>query len=90
MLLLLDLVTFLGRGTLSLLHILLFTLDFDDTLLVLGLFLSLLFKILVSRPTSLTVQPMSSCLAPSIAHVVNPTFLTHLLVSMTDPDLKLS
>jgi hypothetical protein len=90
MLLHLGLVVFLGRGTLSLLHSLLFAFAFEATLLVLGLFLSLLFKLLVSRPTSLTAQPMSCCLAPSIARVANPTFLAHFLVSMPDAALKLS
>jgi hypothetical protein len=44
MLLLLGVVVFLGRGTLSLLHSLLFAFAFEATLLVLGLFLPLLFK----------------------------------------------
>jgi hypothetical protein len=43
-------------------------LEGEGTLLVLGLFLSLLFKLLVFRPTFLTSQPLSFCLAPSIAH----------------------
>jgi hypothetical protein len=90
MLLLLGLVGFLGRGTLSLLHSLLFAFALEATLLVFGLFLSLLLKRLVSRTTSLTAQPLSCCLAPSIAGVANPTFLTHFLVSMPDPALKLS
>jgi hypothetical protein len=89
MLLLLGLVAFLGRGTLSLLHSLLFAFAFEATLLVLALFLSLPFKILVSRPTSLTAQPMSCCLAPSVARVANPTFLAHLFVSIPDSALKL-
>jgi hypothetical protein len=79
MLLLLGLVAFLGWGTLSLLHSLLFAFALEATLLVLGLFLSLLLKRLVSRTTSLTAQPLSCCLARSIAGVANPTFLTHPL-----------
>jgi hypothetical protein len=90
MLLLVGLVAFLGRGTLSLLHSLLFAFALEATLRVLGLFLSLLFELLVSRPTSLTAQPMSCCLAPSVARVAEPAFLTHFLVSMPDPALKLS
>ena len=41
---------------LSLLHSLLFAFAFEATLLVLGLFLSHLFELLVSRPTSLTAE----------------------------------
>ncbi len=91
MLLLLGLVAFLGQGTLSLLHSLLFAFALEAGLLVLGLFLSLVLKLLAPRPTSLSAQPLLSCtLAPSIARVAKPTFLTHLLVSMPDPALKLS
>jgi hypothetical protein len=88
MLLLLGLVAFLGQGTLSLLHSLLFAFALEATLLVLGLFVALVFKLLAPRPTSLSAQPLSFCLAPSIARVATPTFLTHFLVSM--PALKLS
>ncbi len=90
MLLLLGLVAFLGQGTLPLLHSLLFAFALEATLLVLGLFLSLFFKLLTPRRTSLSAQPLSCSLAPSIARVATPTFLTHLLVSMPDPALKLS
>jgi hypothetical protein len=90
MLLLLCLIAFLGCGTLSLLHSLLFALAVEATVRVLGLFLSLVFKLLAPRPTSLSVQPLSCSLAPSIARVAKPTLLTHFLVSMPDPALKLS
>ncbi len=90
MLLLLGLVAFLGQGTLPLLHSLLFAFALEATLLVLGLFLSLAFKLLTPLPTSLSAQPLSCSLAPSIARVAKPTFLTHFLVSMPDPALKLS
>jgi hypothetical protein len=91
MLLLLGLVGFLGQGTLSLLHSLLFAFALEATLLVLGLFLSLVFKLLAPRPTSLSAQPLSCCLARhSIERVARPTFLTHFLVSTPDPALKLS
>ena len=90
MLLLLGLVGFLGQGTLSRLHSLLFAFALEATLLVLGLFLSLAFKLLAPRPTSLSTQPRSCALAPSIARVAKPTFRTHFLVSMPDPALKLS
>jgi hypothetical protein len=89
MLLLLGLVVFLGPGTLSLLHSLLFAFAWDATLLVLGLFLALFFKLLAPRPTSLSAQPLSFSLALSIARVAKRTFLTHFLVSMPDPALKL-
>ena len=49
MLLLLGLVAFLGQGTLSLLHSLLFAFVLEATLLVLGPLLSLLFKLFNSR-----------------------------------------
>jgi hypothetical protein len=90
MLLLLGLVVILGRGTLPLLHSVLFALAFEATLLVLGLFLSLVFKLLAPRPTSLSAQPLSCSLAPSIARVAEPTFLAHSLVYMPDAALKLS
>jgi hypothetical protein len=90
MLLLLGVVGFLGQGTLSLLHSLLFAFAFEATLLVIGLFLSLVFKLLAPRPTSLTAQPLSSSLAPSIARVAKAAFLTHFLVSTPNPALKLS
>ena len=85
MLLLLGLVAFLGQGTLSLLHSLLFAFVLEATLLVLGLFLSLVCKLLAPCPTSLSAQPLSCSLAPSIARVAKPTFHTHCLVSMPDP-----
>ena len=91
MLLLLGLVVFLGRGTLSLLHSLLFAFASEVTLLVLGLFLSLVFKLLASRPTSLTAQPLTCCLARhSIARLANAAFLTHFLVYIPDAALKLA
>jgi hypothetical protein len=90
MLLLLGIVVALGQCTLPLLHILLFAFALEAPLLVLGLFLSLVFKLLAPRPTSLSAQPLSCSLAPSIAHVAKPTFLTHFLVSTPDPALKLS
>jgi hypothetical protein len=86
-LLLLSLVAFLGQWTLSLLHSLLFAFAWEAALLVLSFFL---FLVLAPRPTSLSAQLLSCCLAPSIARVAIPTFLTHFLVSMPDPDLKLS
>ena len=83
MLLLLGLVAFSDKGR--------FRLCLKATLLVLGLFLcSLVFKLLAPRPTSLSAQPLSCTLAPSITRVARPTFLTHFLVSMPDPALKLS
>jgi hypothetical protein len=90
MLLLLGLVVFLEYGTLSLLHSLLLAFAFEAALLVLGLFLSLVVKLLAPRPTSLSAQPLPCCLAPSIARLAKPTFLTHFLVSTTDAALKLS
>jgi hypothetical protein len=60
MLLLLGIVVFLGRGTLSLLHSLLFAFALEGTLLVLGLFLSLVFKLLAPRPTSLSEPTLPS------------------------------
>ena len=90
MLLLLGLFVFLGRETLPLLHSLFFAFAFEATLLVPGLFLSLVFKLLAPRPTSLSAQPLSCSLAPSIACLAKPTFLTHFLVSMPDAALKLS
>jgi hypothetical protein len=90
MLLLLGLVGFLGPGTLSRLHSLLFAFAFEASLLVLGLVLPLVFKLLAPRPTSLSAQPLSCSLAPSIARVARPTFLAHFLVSMPDAALKLS
>ncbi len=90
MLLLLGLVGCLGPGTLSRLHSLLFAFALEATLLVLGLFLSLVFKLLAPRPTSLSAQRLSCCLAPSIACVAKPTFLIHFFVAMPDPALKLS
>jgi hypothetical protein len=89
-LLLLGLDSFFGKGTLPLLHSLLFAFALEATLLVLGLFLSLVFKLLAPRRISLSAQPLSCSLAPSIARVARPTFLTHFLVSMPDPALKLS
>jgi hypothetical protein len=90
MLLLLGLVAFLGQGTLSLLHSVLFAFAVEAALRVLGLLLSLVFKLLAPRPTSLSAQPLSCSLAPSIALVAKPTLPTHFLVSMPDPALKLS
>ncbi len=90
MLLLLGLVAFLGQGTLSLIHSLLFAFAVEATLLVLCLFLSLVLKLLATLPTSLSAQPMSCSLAPSVSHIAKPTFLTHFLVSMPNPALKLS
>jgi hypothetical protein len=90
LLLLLGLVVFLGRGTPFRLHSLLFAFALEATLLVLGLFLSLVFKLLAPRPTSLSAQPLSCSLAPSIARVAKPTFLAHSLVSAPDAALKLS
>jgi hypothetical protein len=90
MLLLLVFVVFLGRGTPSLLHSLLFAFAFEATVLVLGLFLPLVFKLLASRPTSLTAQPLSCFLAPSIARDAKTAFLTHFLVYIPDAALKLS
>ena len=92
MLLLLGLVAFLGHGTLSLLHSLLLAFALEATLLVLGLFISLVFKLLVPRLTSLSVHHLSkTCsLTPSITHDAKTTFLTHFLVSMSYPVLKLS
>ena len=55
MLLLLGLVALLEQETLALLRRLLFALALEATLLVLGLFLSLVFKLLATRPTSLSV-----------------------------------
>ncbi len=90
-LLLLGLDRLLGQGTLPLLHSLLFAGPLDATLwLGLGHFPSLLFKILAPRRASLSVQPLSSSLDPSIARVAKPTFLTHFLGSMPGPALKLS
>ena len=60
-----GLVAFLGRRTLSLLHSLLFPVPFDANLFVLSLFLSIVFKLFASRPTSLTVQSLSSPLPTS-------------------------
>jgi hypothetical protein len=62
----------------------------EATLLVLGLFHSLVFKLLAPCPTSLSAQPLSCSLAPSIARVARPAFLTHFLVSTPDPALELS
>ncbi len=76
--------------TLSLLHSLLLAFALEATLLVLCLFLSLVFKLLDPRPTSLSAQPLSCSLAPSTARVAKPTFLNHFLVSTPDPALKLS
>jgi len=91
MLLLLGRVCFLGRGTLSLLHSLFFAFAFEATLLVLGLFLSLVFKLLGPRPTSLSAQSLSCSLARhSIARVATAAFLTHFLDSTPDPALKMS
>jgi hypothetical protein len=90
MLLLLGLVCFLGQGTLSLPHSLLFAFALESTVLVLGLFVSLVLKLLAPRPASLSAQPLSCSLAPSIARVAKPTFLTHFVVSMPDAALKLS
>jgi hypothetical protein len=88
MLLPLGLVAVLGQGTLSLLYSLLFAFALQATLLVFGLFLSLVFKLLA--PTSLSAQHLYCSLAPSIARVAKPTSLTNFLVSMPDPALKLS
>jgi hypothetical protein len=91
MLMLLGLVVFLERGTLSLLHSLLFAFASEATQHVLGLFPSLVFKLLSSRPTCLTAQPLSCCLARhSIARLAKAAFLTDFLVVMPDPALKLS
>jgi hypothetical protein len=90
MLLPLGLVAVLGQGTLSLLHSLLFAFAKEATLRVLGLFVSLVFKLLAPRPASLSTQPLSCSLAPSIARVARPTFLTHFVVSMLDLALKLT
>jgi hypothetical protein len=54
---------------------------------VLGLFLSLVFKLLAPRPTSLSAQPLSCSLAPNIARVAKQTFLTHFLVLLHLLDL---
>ncbi len=93
MLLLLGLDSFLGQGTLPLLHNLLFAFALEATLwLVLGLFPSLVFKLLAPRRASLSAQSLSclSCsLAPSIACVAKPTVLTHLLVSVPAPQAAL-
>jgi hypothetical protein len=88
----LGLVVFLGRGTLPLLHSLLFAFASEATLLVPGLFLSLVFKLLASRPTSLTAQPLSCCLARrhSIARLAKAAFLAHFLVYIPDAALKMS
>jgi hypothetical protein len=72
----------------SLLHSLLFAFALVATLLVLSLSLSLAFKLLVSRPTSLSVQTLSCSLAPSIARVAKPTFLT--TISFPHPTLPSS
>ncbi len=85
-----GLVAFLGQGKLSLLHGLFVAFALEGTLLVLGLFLFLGFKLLAPRPTSLSEQPLSSSLVPSIARVAKPTLLTHFLIAMPDPVLKLS
>ena len=90
MLLLLGLVGVLGQGTLSLLRSLLFAFALEAAQLVLGLFLSLVFELFAPRRTSLSAQPLSCSLAPSIARVAKPTFLTHFLVSMPNVALKLS
>ncbi len=89
--LLLGLVAFLGQGTLPLLHSLLFAFALEATLrLVLGLFLSLIFKLLAPRPFSLTTQPLSCCLARhNIARLAETAFLTHFLVYIPDAALKL-
>jgi hypothetical protein len=66
----------LGQRTISLLHSLPFPRALNPFLLVLGLFLSLVFELLASRPTvaSLTVRPPFCLLAPpSIACVANKT-----------------
>ena len=90
MLLLLGLVAFLGQGTLSLLHSFHFAFALEATLLVLGLFVSLVFKLLAPLPTSCSAQPQYCSFAPSIARVAKPTFLTHFLVYMPDLALMLS
>jgi hypothetical protein len=90
MLLLVGLNAVLGQGTLSLLHSLLFAFALEVAQLVLGLLFSLVFELLAPRPTSLSAQPLSCSLAPSIARVAKPTFLTHFLVSTPDPALKLT
>jgi hypothetical protein len=90
LLLSLGFVAFLGQWTLSRLHNLLFAFAFEAVLLMLGLFLSLDFKLLAPRRTSLTAQPLSCALAPSIARVTKAAFLTHFLVSTPNPALKLS
>ncbi len=89
MLLLLGLAVFLGRGTLSLLHSPLFAFAVKATLLELGLFLSLVFMLLASRPTSLTAQPLSCCIARhSIARLAKAAFLAHFLVYIPYAALK--
>jgi hypothetical protein len=58
---------------------------------VLGLFLSLVFKLLASCPISLTTQPLFCCLARHrIARLAKAAFLTHFLVYIPDTALKLS